>query len=99
MGKLEEIGVGDDLPLSGGGAERPLQAGARVELGEGHPKIDALEHQVAPVIAIGRSGHSSCDDGAAIRPPSDRRAAPGFLNTRDARVGPDRRAGRPLPRA
>jgi len=28
-------------------AERRLQAGARVEIGEGRPKIDTLQHQVA----------------------------------------------------
>jgi len=40
-------GVRIDLPLSGDVAERPLQASASVEIGQRHPKIDALEHQVA----------------------------------------------------
>jgi len=39
-------GVRIDLPLSGDVAERPLQASASVEIGQRHPKIDALEQQI-----------------------------------------------------
>ena len=78
------------MPLPGGGAERPLQTGARVETGEGHPKADAFEHQ----LALG-------DRARALRPLALRRAAQqfggnsvgaqdqDFPNARDARMGPN----------